>query len=113
MPESSANAGNPVWRLARRALASAFSTKVPCGSSASGTPSSVWGTTSMPSGASIWRNSRSFPGLPLARTSRLIELELEGGALRGDELLDPALGEIEHHAHMRARERTPFRGPLQ
>jgi len=41
--------GSPVCRAALRAFTSAFSIKVTCGSSASGTPSALCGTGSMPS----------------------------------------------------------------
>ena len=46
-------------RAAFRALASAFSTKVACGSSASGTPSAACGTTSIPSGAKQLARTRA------------------------------------------------------
>src|SRR5687767_15190324 len=109
MPESSANAGSPAPRAACRALASAFSTKVPCGSPASAMPSSDCGTTSMPSVESICRNSRSFPGLLLASTSlRMTERRL----LRRDQLAYPLLREVEHRVHLLARERRAFRRAL-
>src|SRR5690606_34378818 len=71
-PESSATAGRPVAAEAWRALASAFSTKLGCGSSASPTPNTACGMTSMPSGASRACISAAFLALLLARTSRVL-----------------------------------------
>ncbi len=70
IPESSASAGSRVNLEACRALASAFSMNVACGSSASGTLSWACGTTSMPREARIRRISRILPSLLVARTSR-------------------------------------------
>src|SRR5690606_35729816 len=92
-------------------------------------PSSDCGTISMPSGPSIWRNSRSLPGLLLARTRRRMSdgeavgggaravprssrLSVEGGALRRHELADAFLSQIEERVQLRAREGCAFRGAL-
>src|SRR6185436_3548979 len=122
MPESSASAGSLACALAWRALASAFSTKVTCGSSASGMPSSACAITSIPSGASNRRNSRSLPALPDARTRRGSDCtdsrcaenrsRRNGGALLRDELADPALGQRKQRVHLASRERRAFGGSL-
>src|SRR4051812_16911952 len=122
MPESSASAGSPDLRLACRALASAFSTKVGCGSSASATPSRDCGSTSMPSGASSASISRSFPGLDDARTSFFTapfyrrrgrpSLGEEGLLLLPEELRDAAVRELEERIELLPGERRALGRPL-
>jgi len=62
--------GKPVSLLAWRALASAFSTNVTCGSSASGTFIAPCGMHSICNGRNRCSNSRSLPALLLAITRR-------------------------------------------
>src|SRR5689334_707654 len=120
MPESSASAGSRARRLAWRALASAFSTKVACGSSASSMPSSDCTMTSMPIGPSIRRNSRSFPSLDDARTRResagmgplFVRSSLERSPLRRGELANTALGERDEPVHLGASEWRALRRTL-
>jgi len=69
-PESSASAGSPVQRLACRAFSSAFSKKVPNGSSQGATPKADCATRSTPRSVRRRRISTSFPALPLANTQR-------------------------------------------
>src|SRR5690606_11879807 len=82
-PESSASAGNPVRRDAWRAFAIAFSTKVGCGSSASGTLNSDCVCSVKPSGASSAPNSFSLPALLEART-RGRDMMMPDGLCRPD-----------------------------
>src|SRR6266536_4160873 len=110
------------------------------GSPASGIPSAACGMTSMSSGVSSRRNSRSLPSLAEARTRRrraeFIRPRLlvmrrvrmnshlpnrvswtgysfaERTLLRRNQLADAALGERNEGVHLRPRERRSFRGPL-
>src|SRR5574340_723414 len=112
MPESSANAGRPLARLTWRALASAFSIKVQCGSSASEMPSCACVSTSIPSGASMCWNSRSLPGLLEAMTSFCTALFRQCGTLFFDQLRDTVLCQFQQRIHLRTREGMTFRRAL-
>ena len=113
-PESSAIAAPPAARAAWRALASAFSTKVACGSSASSMPSAPCATSSMPSGANSSPSSASLPALLDARTSPRRDRQRRGErrSLRADQLADALGGEREQAVHLVARERRAFGGAL-
>src|SRR5690606_28630137 len=109
-PESSAIAGSPVSRLARRALASAFSMNVECGSLASVTPSAACASTVTPSGASSCVISASLPALPDARTMRSSFIASspslpERRPLQLDEAADADGGQLEQCVHLHTRER--------
>src|ERR1700761_2107572 len=110
-PESSAIAGSPVAADAWRALASAFSMNVMCGSSASVTPSSPWRTSSTPRPSNSACSSASFFALLEARTSFMAS-DSEGGLLRDDQLADAGVGEVEQLVHLGARERGALGGAL-
>src|ERR1700760_2361957 len=105
-PESSAIAGRPVAADAWRALASAFSMNVTCGSSASGTPSSPWRTSSTPRPSNSACSSASFLALLEARTSFMSDAQR--GLLRHDQLADARVREIEQLVHLDAREGRAF-----
>ncbi|CAM2158368.1 hypothetical protein PT2222_40276 [Paraburkholderia tropica] len=104
-------------------MASAFSTKVTCGSSASGTPSSPCVTSSMPAAPSSAANSRSLPALFEASTTRPDKAlwaalgaalavsamrDLQRGLLLLDQRADAALREVEQRVEFVARERRAF-----
>src|SRR3989304_8915323 len=129
MPESSASAGRPLKRLTWRALASAFSMKVWCGSSASSIFSCACVSTSMPSGCNRNWNSRSLPGLLEAMTSFCIggfkleiqrldrsapcpPLQFQNGALHFDQLRDAGLCQFQQFIHFGAGEGVAFRRAL-
>src|SRR3989338_2003130 len=121
MPESSASAGSLLRRLTWRALASAFSTKVLCGSSASSMPSCACVRTSMPSGCSRNWNSRSLPGLLEARTSFFTDVARKNNrafsgcqcsALHFDQLCDAGLCQLQQFIHFGACEGVAFRRAL-
>src|SRR5579863_4467945 len=102
-------AGSPVAAAACRAFSSAFDRKVLPVSSGAITPSEAWLTGAKESPSSSAWNSRSFPGLPVAMTSRLggacslLGLMQSGDALRG---------EIQELVQLVAPERMTFRGTL-
>src|SRR3990167_6749822 len=110
-PESSASAGSPVRRAAWRALASAFSMKVPCGSAASGTLNCCCDSTSMPSGRSSWPISSSLCALPVAMTIRCMSPS-QGGFLLLHQRADAVLCQLQHGVHLVAAERCAFRRAL-
>src|SRR5580765_1906073 len=110
MPESSASAGSPLLSHACRALTSAFSMNVGCGSSASPMPSSTCDTTSNPSGSSRRRNSRNFPALFDARTRRTLTTRALRAAPRA--VARSPLGERQQHVELRTRERLALGGAL-
>ena len=70
MPESSAIAGKPVSRAALRALISEFSRKVLPVSGGGSMPKSDCRNSASPDAPNNSENWRSFPGLPVARTTR-------------------------------------------
>ena len=104
-------AGRPVAAAAWRALASAFSTKVRCGSSASPTPSSLWRTSATPSGANSCCSSASLPALLEARTSFIVcnaALVSKACCLQRDQLADALFGQAQQRVHLGAREGRAF-----
>src|SRR3989338_1171785 len=112
MPESSASAGRLLKRLTWRAFTRAFSMKVKCGSSASSMPSCACVSTSMPSGCSRNRNSRSLPGLLEAMTSFCMALFRQRHALHPDQLLDAGFRQLQQLIHFCAGEGMAFRRAL-
>src|ERR1044072_7843971 len=74
MPESSAMAGRAVRCAALRALISAFSRNVVPVAGGGSTPKSDCRTSVRPLLPSISENSRSFPGFPLASTTRRVDM---------------------------------------
>ena len=116
-PESSAIAAPPRGRAAWRALASAFSTKVACGSSASPMPSAPCATSSMPSGANSACSSASLPGLFEARTSLTPRTGRRAppSAARcaATSSRDALAGEREQRVHLGAREGRALGRALQ
>src|SRR5437868_12428759 len=110
-------AGRPVAAAAWRALASAFSTKVRKGSSASPTPSSDCRTSATPSGANNACSSASLPALLEARTSFIATGRGCAGSfastcerlrLQRGQLDDALLGQGQQRVHLVAREGGAF-----
>ena len=100
--------------LACRALASAFSTNVTCGSSASAMPSSAARSRRCRAAPGASRNSRSLPALPRREHQAVRSPCGERRPLRRDERRGcRASASAEQRVHLRARERRAFGGALQ